>query len=508
MKKLGYILPPLFVFAFALTANAQKVDTSQNNGDTLKVTVTGGIDFHYVYRDNELTAMGAGGSSALGIPSSSTNTFEGPLALRLDIELSEKINAVLSLRTQQVDGGTALFANFKAASSSDTGFLAAGGGTDTNRWGANGEELGLFVDEASVTLNELFNPGLKLTAGIVPVSFDVRGKGSAFFFDPRHSSTLTKNISGTTVVGGTTVGGTGTVLGFSDELQPAGTHLVYSKDAISLGLYLLPAIIEGGAQTEDEAAYGVWFFYALESVGKGSRVGALVNWSTTGGAPVGGLSGGLTDHNNNIFTIGLGGDIQGLVEGLELYLEIYFQFGRTDDAHTARGWAMQLGGQYNLPNNENNIWFGLNFKYVSGDTDVTDERSSGFVSYENVNDTIVLEDQYFGLDLDTNYWTIQGSVGAAFTAGSGALKNNVEVSLLFGFFKLAQDVGTDGAGNGETDDIGHELDLRAKLWVSKQVSFDTAFGILFGSDIAEDAKGVDDGNRTTFLWTVGTNVRF
>ena len=78
--------------------------------------------------------------------------------------------------------------------STDTGAFFAFQGKDTNRFGANPEELNVFVDEASVTLNELFNPGLKLTVGIVPVSFDIRGKGSAFFFDPRHSSTFEKNV--------------------------------------------------------------------------------------------------------------------------------------------------------------------------------------------------------------------------------------------------------------------------------------------------------------------------
>lgn len=496
MRKLGYILSPLFVFGIALTASAQKVDTHQDRGETLKVTVTGDIDFHYVYRNDDLNRAGAGsGTDATG---HSTNQFEGSIGLRLDIELSEKINAVVSLRTQRVDG--TFVAGDGNGGSDSAGSIGAAIGADQNRYGANPEELNLFVDEASVTLNELFNPGLKLTAGIVPVSFDIRGRGSSFFFDPRHSSTFGKNLAA--AING------GTVVGFSDELQPAGAHLVYSKDAISLGLFLLPAIIEGGPQTDDEAAYGIWFMYSLESVGKGSRIGATVTWNQLSGASLTGAIG----NNNNIFTIGAGTTLQGLVEGLEVYLEIYFQFGTVgqvgDDDIDARGFALQLGGEYRLPNNENNIWFALNFKYVSGDDDNTDDRFAGFLSYENINDTLILEDQYFGIDLDTNYWTIQGSVGAAFTVGSGALKNNLEVSLLFAFCKLAQDV-LDVNGN-DTDDIGHELDLKVKIWASKQVSFDTAFAVLFGSDVLESVIGneADEDDRVGFLWTVGTNLRY
>ncbi len=484
----GFARTAVLSLTLSATAHAQKVDTQPNHPETLKILVSGGVNFDFVHRDRNLTLAGAGAEDF----GSSTSDFEGDVRVRLDVELTEKIHGIVSLRTRRASGGGAGFIEPLGGTDrlGSVGFFRAGGAAarDLDRFGANPEELNLFVDEASVSLRELFVPGFDLAAGIVPAAFDLRGKGSAFFFDPRHSSSFAKNAG---------PGGGGTFLGLSDELQPAGVHAAYSKDSFSAGLVLLPAIIEGGAQSADEAAYALWAMYALDSIGKGSRIGAIVALDQFAGG------------NTAVYTIGLGGDLQGLLEGLEIYAEIYFQFGDalrgTAGDIDSRAWAMQVGAEYRLLSN---VWFALNFKYLTGDDDVTDDRNATFLSYENVNDTLILEDQYFGLDLDTNYWTIQAAVGAAFTIGSGSLQNNLEVSARFALCYLTEQVLTfDGSG---TDDIGHEIDLRARVLVSKQVSFHTGFGFLFGSDVLRDvsAGGSDDFGRTAYLWTLGMSVGF
>lgn len=65
-------------------------------------------------------------------------------------------------------------------------------------WGgvSNTPAVDSFVP--SLALDASGNPVVaweeKDTAGIVPVSFDIRGQGSSFSFDPRHSSTFSKNL--------------------------------------------------------------------------------------------------------------------------------------------------------------------------------------------------------------------------------------------------------------------------------------------------------------------------
>lgn len=449
------------------SAYAQKVDTQPERRDTLRILVTGEIDFDGVYRNDTLTAGGAGGGGS-GSP---TWSAEGDVRLRLDIEMQERISAVVSLRTQRLTGAAA-------------GVVAAENalvllGPDTNRFGANPEETRLLVDEASVTLNEFIDPVMRLTAGIVPVSFDVRGRGSAFFFDPRHSSTFGKNV-----------GTSGqTVFGLADELQPAGVVVSYVRDAFNMGVFLLPAVIEGGDVATDEAAYGFWFLFTPKLFAEGTRFGFLATVDSFAGS------------DTSVWTTGGGLDLHGVVDGLEIYAESYFQYGEAGPDQGARGWAFQIGVEYRLPENDNNIWFGASFLWVSGDGDATDDEVRSFLSYENVNDLLVLEDQTFGLDLDTNYYSLKLGGGLAFHVGSG--KKNLEVSLLVGINRLHEEISIPGAASRS---IGHEIDLRARYLATKALSFDLAFGFLFNSEVLEELFAAPGDDAV--VWVMGTTVRF
>ncbi len=489
MKKLGYVLSPVFVFALALSAFAQGNERPVNTdkSETVKVNVSGEVTVEGIFRD--ATLMASRGSAA-----SSNFTMEGWLRLRFDIELTEKVSAVLSLRNQRVRAGTATAATLGPA------------GNDTNVFGT--ARTGLIVDKATVSFNEFLTAGLKLTTGIDPdVAFDLRGKGSAFFFDPAHSQTMTKNATNT-------VTGHLAASFRPDQLQPAGFHLAYGKDLLSVGTFLLPAVIEGAGPTAttDEAAYGLWFTYGLEISGnKQSKVGLLFVYDNLPGPDV------------NVFTIGGGADIHNLMEGLEFYAELYFQFGKlgpgtAGSTISARGWAFQLGAQYNLPKNENDIWFGLNFTYISGDdtgspgtSTPTANRDGNFLSYENVNDLLIVEDQYFGVDIDTNYWAIKGGVGGSLKVGSAAT-NNLHLSVGLGYARLAENA----PGLVTTVDvstIGFEIDPTIAYDVNKQVSAYTKFGVLFGSEVLERRAGgggglTTDASETTWTWVLGVSAKF
>ncbi len=473
----------------ASPALAQKVDGDSRRPDTLRVFVSGGIDFDGIYRDRNLTGAGAGGRGF----GSSTWSVEGEVGLRFDIEMQEKINAVVSLRTQRVKDG---FSGAGDVLSAQNGAVLLS--SDHNAFGADPEETRLFVDEASVTVNELFDPLIRLTAGIVPVAFDLRGRGSAFFFDPRHSSTFGKGVGlpFAPSLGGGAASGV-TVLGFADELQPAGFQIAYARESFTAGLFLLPAILEGGDSSIDEAAYGIWALFAPKELGEGTRFGVIVAVDS------------FELSNTSVWTVGGGLDFHGLLDGLEIYGEVYFQFGRAGvnsdgDVLSAGGWAFQVGAEYRFPDNARNLWFGIDFTWVSGDGDREDDSVQTFLSYENVNDLLILEDRCFGLDLDTNYLSLKLAGGMAFTLGSGAIQNNLEILVRGGLNLLHHELTL--AGGDDSRRIGHEIDLRAKLSVTKQMSFDTAVGFLLGSEVLEEVFGTDGENG--ILWTLGTTVRF
>lgn len=458
--------------AFVLPC-VQGVSTDPERPETLRITISGEIGFAFVHRDRNLTRAGAAPEDF----GSSLSEFEGAVLLRLDLEVTAKVRGVLALGTPYAVGGEGGFVEPFGGNErlGSMGFFRVGDSRDLSRFGANPEELAVLVDEASVRLDV---EDLSLIAGIGPAAFDIRGKGSAFFFDPRHSSTFAKNAG---------PGGSGTFLGLSDELQPAGLRAVWSKDDLSIGLFLLPAMIEGGSFSDDEAAYALWAMLAL---GGGSRVGAI--------AALNRFPGG----NTAVATLGGGGAIH--FEGVEVYAEAYFQFGDSGRGPAgdleSRAWAMQAGVEYRAEK----FWAGVNFKYLSGDDDVLDDRVSTFLSYESIDDTMILEDQYTGLDLDTNYWTIQASGGLSFRIGSV----DAELSGLFALCFLAKDVlAFDGSG---TNAIGHEADLRFRIRPARQLSFETGFAFLFASDVLRDvAAGGEDGfGRTAYLWTVGTTLTY
>src|SRR5204863_6086314 len=95
-----------FVLVPAASAFAQEkpLTTSKDMDQTVRITVTGEIEFDYVWRRQEITAFtgGVSGTSAPG-NSSSENTFEGFAALRMNVELSDKVSALVEFGTKRVD---------------------------------------------------------------------------------------------------------------------------------------------------------------------------------------------------------------------------------------------------------------------------------------------------------------------------------------------------------------------------------------------------------------------
>jgi len=474
MRKSIIALIPAFVLALALSAAAQEkpITTNKENKDTLHASVSGTVQLDYVWRSNEMTAFtdSVGGGGALA--SDSENTFEGYLAIRMDVDLNDKVAAVVEFGTKRVDGGAIL------------------------PW-AIGAANPIQLREARVVVSDFLTQGLKFGVGISDWTFDVRGKGNSFAFDMRHSQTITRNL-GTNQQG---LGSLGASAGNPDELEPVGFWFNWSNNQITLDLVMLPAVIEGGPASQDEALYAIDFWYNLDSVGKGSRVGAILAVSSFGG-----VNGG---SNTDIFTFGVGGDLKFLEGNLELYAEVYFQFGGAGEVggvnQKAKGVAFQLGAQYTIPNNP--IWLGINLTYVSGDNDTTDTKNvDRFVSYENINDLMILEDMYFGFDIDTNYMAVKVSGGFAMSVGSG--KENLHLDAIIGFAKAIEDWAF-AAGN--EDALGTELDLKAKWILTKQASIQLGIAFLFGSDILEASMGGAVNNRSennTIMYTLGAELKF
>lgn len=466
MTKLSWGSVPAIVLGLALSAAAQEkaVTTKKDMTDTVKVTVSGKVVLDYVWRSKELEPF----IDVINQASSgeSENSFEGFGALRFDVEMSDKVAVVVEVGTERVDNG--VIQAWGQASAQDS--------------------LDIVLREANLVIGDFLTPGLWMQAGISTWAFDVRGRGSAFAFDPRHSQSFARNRE---------VISTGNT-GAPEELQPVGGVFTYKREALTLDVVLLPATIEGGPASADEALYAVDLFYGFDN--RGSRVAAILAVVDLGDG------GGFSGSNGAVFTFGGGVLLNGLVPNLELYGEIYFQFGdageliAADEDLSAGGFAFQVGGQYTL---ENGIWLGANITMRSGDDDADDEVEN-FMSYENVNDLLIIEDMYFGLDWDTNYFAIKFSAGIPLQVRQ---KDDLWITAILGICRAQEDV--QFAGSGE-DGLGNELDVRARWSVTKQVALHAAIALLFGSDILEealDALGQEDDD-SAILWTIGADLGF
>ena len=463
----------LLLALLVLAQEGKPVSTVPKMEETVRVTLTGEIEFDYVWRRQEIVAFtgGVSGTSAPG-NADSENTFEGFLALRMNIDLSDNVSAAFEIGTKRVDGGSI---NFFAG--------PANGGTGSNA-------LSIQLREAHLLFKEVFWPELSLKAGIMDWGFDLRGRGSSTAFDLRHSQRFIHALS-PAGDGPLTLGAHASD---PEELEPVGFWVRLARTLFTLDVVALPAVIEGGSVHNDESFYAVDLFYKFDS--KESRVGILLAVTNDPGG------------RSTIFTYGGGLDWRGLSEGLDITAEFYFQNGWNNSpplASTVKvgGYAFNAGVEY-VFNADLKPWIEFIFTYFSGDGDpAPNGKASAFNSYENIHDLLILEDMYTGFDWDTNYRAFKLSGGARLHA---RLKNDLKLRAIVG---LAHSVEPVRFAGGPTHKLGTEVDLTADLELTHQVTINAGVGFLFGSKILfESMGGTGDASRQALLFTLGTDLRF
>lgn len=462
-----------FILALSGVALAQEkpLSTTKERDATVRIAVTGEVDIDYVWRRQEITSFTGGfdGSATPG-NASSENTVEGFVALRMNIDLSDRVSAVVEIGTKRVDGG-----KFNVFAPDATGAADP-----------------ILLREARVIIQELFMPELKLELGITSWAFDLRGKGQSMAFDVRHSQRFNRNFSGA----GDNAATLGNRASDPQEFEPAGFWLRYERSIFAVDLVALPAVIEGGSPHNDEALYALDLMYTAD--GKGSRIGLIVAATSDPGG------------RSTVFTYGGGVDWKG-IENFEIYAEVYFQNGWNNGPLAGvtpvkvGGSAFQVGTVYQIGGSVL-PWVGANVTYYSGDRDATaNGKSSAFLSYEGVHDLMILEDMYLGFDWDTNYRAIKLSGGVSLNATG---KNDLRIATILG---LAQTARTVRFPNENTHKLGNELDVTVAWEMNRQVVIDLGIGFLFGSKVLRDSlggPGAPDAEVHTLLFTVGTDVKF
>jgi hypothetical protein len=230
----------------------------------------------------------------------------------------------------------------------------------------------------------------------------------------------------------------------------------------------------------------------------------------------GGANAGTTGHESMIWTIGGGVGSNGeFVEGLNLFAQIYANFGDygydagADEDVDASGLMFDIGADYTFVNVAWKPMVGVEFLLVTGnEADTTEDDYEGFVSYEDNDDLIVLEDNEFGFDVDQNYQVIKIRGGITGEL-AGSVKDNFSLEVLVGIAKLDEEIAT---VTGDEDGLGNEVDIKASWMANKNVKLYGGIGMLFGSDVMEEvlspATGTSEDYDSAFTYFLGTNVTF
>ncbi|MGH9363443.1 MAG: hypothetical protein ACRD2T_16155, partial [Thermoanaerobaculia bacterium] len=173
------------------------------------------------------------------------------------------------------------------------------------------------------------------------------------------------------------------------------------------------------------------------------------------------------------------------VNFVELFGEIYFQQGTYARNATATGedidqeeaFAVNLGGK--LKTQKLGAWefvpyVEASYVEVTGDDDSTDDENQNFVSLENNNRTLIVENGYYGYDIDTNYR------GVRLAGGFDVKKFHFEI--LYAFFELQDNSGGRVAGGASSSPkLGDEIDLTLGYEYSENLKLQFQTGWLTGS---------------------------
>lgn len=418
----------------------------------IRITLGGSINLNLVSRNERFfNAALAGGVFDDGGSATAKggDVFLDPIiSLDLSVQLKEGVTAVVQLETPYSELGDA-------------------GGLNTSS--ASGSNRRLDVEQVYVRWEGAFSPDLTLQVGIQDFSNDFAGTGNPFFVDVNHSENPFDSATGSPAATSTWAIGT---------QEASGIFTRYDAGDVDLDMFYF-TIGEGLRDETDMALYGV-------TLQTDSGVDTPQPWNLGAGVYV--LE---NDADSQLVTIGGGGATTVMDGALKLYGEAYGQFGEyaessgsATDIDQKDAFAFFGGARFTMLDSSYKPYVDVSYWEISGDDNGADTDNDNFVSLESNNDTLIVEDGYYGFDIDTNYRAVK--IRGGFTPEP---YNRLRVEMLYAYFELQDNSnGTAGAAGTSSDKIGDEFDISISFFATEFLTFRVATGWLFDAD----ALGVSD----------------
>lgn len=381
-------------------------------------------------------------------------------------------------------------------------------GTDANRVvPGRADEFRALLEQAYVRVDNLFWDQLSVKIGLQDFALSLRGPGDSFFADLQESefalaspvgeSAGSGSLYAMRAPDGTTPAADGL---FRDRADAGGARLTWNVGRKSLlfvdAFYF--TTLEGGVRHADERFYGL-------------NADLLIPLTEERPSLVNVILAGIENDRtgSQVWTAGLGVDFTPMTpDTLDIYLEVYGQWGHYADTpdHGVhhRAFAGRAGAKIPLPLPlkpalEPSFWI------LSGDRGGPDTHTNrDFVSYENINEALVVESALYGLDLDSNYISPRLKATATATLID---PDDLHLELLYAWFRFYREP-TRAAGRDPGRHIGHEIDLRAKFDFSEHASFSVFAGALLDSEWLASRDAYDTGTRRAFIVGAQLSVGF
>jgi len=473
MKKLGLLgLVVMFVALAMIPAGAEGVSIKEEGKAlTLKLDV----DAPWAFRSKDINVFHNAAGVGLNAAQESDALMTPLVSLTTEWALKDKVTAVVELANLRLQ-------------------LGAVGGTgtlDNAQYGA-GQNITTGFRQAYIKVEDFIADKLTMNYGIQPLKLTLRKGEGAFFADVSYSlsPSLKVPLDISVAARSTTTRGYGEFSGLNFKYGNA------AADNYDVGFFYGVTVefpTAGGLRFEDRLL-GFTFTYKLS--GEDNVIKAVVAQASNAWTEM------------NALTIGVGADYFGAMpnKALEIYGEVYMQSGTASNAGwTATGaqadvdqaaQAYRFGAQYNFAQ-DLKPYVGLSYWFLSGGDDSARYKAGSakytennhFVSYENSQSTLILEDNLYGLNLDSNYTAIKVEAGitTSFKLDKSGEASPLYVKLLLGQFSLNKEPLMTAAdpktGLFTTDDgLGTEIDIVATLEATKNLSLSLGLGMLSGGD--------------------------
>jgi len=483
-----------------------------------QITIEGELSVNSVYRDNALDFLDDTTVAGVGkVGEDGAHFWDSQLNLNFATALSGQVTVVASLQANFLWGVD------------DTNVDP----NDPNRGVSISDDARTEVREAYLEFDEFIWPQLTASLGLQELSYDLRGDGNEFFLNTSERENR-RWLDSTTAFNNrpaATRAASSAGFGFAPSNASPATDVPHYSDGISSTAGVLKFVCDTDpvfvdlflAQLEetthfrdDHELYGAVIDWLL---GEDSILRAHFMYIRDEGALADDLD-NLTRGSIAFYQTGLSGAyLFDLGNPLEVYGEFGYQFGSYGDSTDLRGrtfsvdqsaMAFQVGVKYVWESVTYEPWIDLSYTSFTGDNDATDGDQEAWIPYGDIDDTLIFEDNRYGLGVGSGYQALKLKTGFKPSA-------ETDFKMVLAEFRAAEDTFRRIApGGGATEsldygaNVGRELDFVLTWDYTQDVTIRAGFGIFIEDEFLDDAVDGNGGldSDGAMLLDLGVKARF